>query len=166
MSCWMYVGCTLDVRWMMLDVSCQYDRSQNVGKVVFCNCWACCQNPCYGMCFFLLRFCINNCDDLAVKLACQGGPPLGPPAEACFSSVVTYCHDGLWFNHCCCCCIVVVKSCSGSWPARLLCISCAKYLGCRMPRILCACWSPDHSTQTTQAKALTSPEHTSYISKG
>ena len=84
----MYVGCTLDVRWMMLDVRCQYDKSQNVGKVVFCNNWACSQNPCYGKCVFLLRFCINKCDVLAVKLACQGGPPLGAPAESCFSKVV------------------------------------------------------------------------------
>ena len=85
MSCWMYVGCALDVRWMMLDVSCQYDRSQNVGKVVFCNCWACSQNPCYGMCVFLRRFCLNKCDDLAVKLACQGGTHFGS-----FSRIMFY----------------------------------------------------------------------------
>ena len=81
---WMYVGCTLDVRWMMLDVSSQYDRSQNVGKVVFCNGWICSQNPCYGMCVFLLRFCINKCDVLAVKLACQGGTPFGSPGRIMF----------------------------------------------------------------------------------
>ena len=32
MSCWMYVGCTLDVRWMMLDVS---------SKLCWMSCWMC-----------------------------------------------------------------------------------------------------------------------------
>jgi hypothetical protein len=151
--------------------------------------------------FFLLRFCTNKCDVLAVKLVCQGGPPLGAPAESCFSSVVccqivigkhSQPSHSLWqfaapvsfrgnnpkppvdleqcsanSNLCCCrCCFVVVKGCSGSWPARLHCVSCANYLGCFMPRILCTCWSHDHSEQTKQAKALTSPQHTNYISKG
>ena len=101
---WMDVGCTLDdvgcelqimldvvldVCWMA--VGGRHDSWQNVGKVVFCNCWAWSQNPWYGMCIFLLRLCINKCDVLAVKLACQGDPPLGAPAASCLSSILC-CH--------------------------------------------------------------------------
>jgi hypothetical protein len=36
---------------------------------------------------FLLKLYINKCNVLDVKLARQGGPPLGAPAESCFSSI-------------------------------------------------------------------------------
>jgi hypothetical protein len=34
--------------------------------------------------FFLLRFCLNKCVDLAVKLACQGGTQFGSPSRIMF----------------------------------------------------------------------------------
>jgi len=37
------------------------------------------------MCVFLRRFCLNKCDDLAVKLACQGGTHFGS-----FSRIMFY----------------------------------------------------------------------------